>query len=152
VVTSIAYSNNFGLATSTVLRGVDLSSDPDTLTVFSNPNGGILTTALSLPFNGNELSGYDISGLTGTPYFSVTLPGGPSMLYAADVGGITLVGTIGGGQALRGLAAPVGIPSGAAVPDGGETFWLLLAGILVLCFFGWANTPARAVTRLSDNV
>ncbi len=146
-VTSVAYSNNFGGATSTTLRGVDSATNPDTLVVVTNPNGGTLQTALVTPFNGSDLSGYDISGLSGTPYFAVTVPGGPSMLYSADSGGITLTGTIGGGVALRGLAAPVG--SSQTVPEGGETWVSLLTGILTLCFFGWMkrfyqrDVPAR---------
>jgi hypothetical protein len=122
---AVAYSNNFGRATTTVLRGVDIGQDPDALVIHANPNGGLLQTSLSLPFNSSDAVAYDISGLSGTPYFSATTPGvGSSSLYAAGPGGVTLVGTIGGGVALRGLAAPVGVP----VPEPTTTF-LLLVGI-----------------------
>ena len=42
---------------------------------------------------------------------------GSSSFYAAGPGGVALVGTIGGGVAIRGIAAPVGepIPEPAAV-------------------------------------
>ena len=43
---AVAYSNNFGGATSTVLRGVDIGQDPDALVVHTNPNGGTLQTTL----------------------------------------------------------------------------------------------------------
>jgi hypothetical protein len=113
VVTAVAYSNNFGFATSTTLRGVDVGQDPDALVVHTNPNGGLLQTSLSLPFNsGADVAGYDISGLSGTPYFATnTGTSGSSSLYAAGPAGVTLVGTIGGGVALRDLAAPVGVPA-----------------------------------------
>jgi len=107
---AVAYSNNFGGATTTVLRGVDIASNPDTLVLHSNPNGGALQTIVSLPFNGMLVS-YDISGLTGTPYFAVTPAGAAtSQLFALGMGGTTLVGGIGGGSSIRGIAAPVGTP------------------------------------------
>ena len=110
-VVSVAYANSFGGATSTTLRGVDISQDTDALVVHTNPNGGTLSTSLALPFNSTVLAAYDVSGLSGTPYFVATSgPAGPSELYAAGLGGVTLVGTIGGGVAVVGLAAPVGIP------------------------------------------
>jgi hypothetical protein len=127
---AVAYSNNFGRATTTVLRGVDIGQDPDALVVHTNPNGGLLQTSLSLPFNSSDAVAYDISGLSGTPYFSVSPAGsGSSSLYAAGPDGVTLVGTIGGGVALRGLAAPVGVP----VPEPTTTFLLIIgiAGVSV---------------------
>jgi hypothetical protein len=112
VDTAVAYSNNFGRTTTTTLRGVDVGQDPDALVIHANPNGGLLQTSLTLPFNsGADVVAYDISGLSGTPYFATnTGTSGSSSLYAAGPGGVTLVGTIGGGVALRGLAAPVGVP------------------------------------------
>ena len=110
VIAGIAYSNNFGGATSSVLRGVDIGQNPDALVLFSNPNGGVLQTSLDLPFN-SGLTGYDISGFTGTPYFSITPAGSlSSSLFAAGAGGVSLVGTIGGGVSLVDIAAPVGEP------------------------------------------
>jgi hypothetical protein len=137
VDTAVAYSNNFGGATSTVLRGVDVGQDPDTLVIHTNPNGGTLMTSLSLPFNsGADVIAYDVSGLSGTPYFATnTGTSGSSSLYAAGPGGVTLVGTIGGGVALRGLAAPVGIP----VPEPSAAL-LLFTGIAA----GFAGVRRRA--------
>jgi hypothetical protein len=108
---AIAYANNFGGAAFTTLRGVDVGQDPDVLAVHTNPNGGSLQTALVLPFNSQaESTGYDISGLSATPYFSVTPIGATSsQLFAVGGSGVTLVGTIGGGVALRDIAAPVGL-------------------------------------------
>jgi hypothetical protein len=116
VVLGVAYANNFGGALTTTLRGVDIGQDPDTLVIHTNPNGGTLSTALLLPFNSTSEFGYDISGLSGTPYFAVNGTGGPSTLYAAGPGGVTLVGTIGGGITIRDIAAPVGsIPEPASL-------------------------------------
>jgi len=129
-VVAVAYSNNFGGATTTTLRGVDIGKNPDLLVVHTNPNGGLLQTSLNLPFNGDFNTAYDISGLTGTPYFAVSTAGaGFSQLYAAGAGGVTLVGTIGGGVALRGLAAPVGVRQ--VIPEPG-TLALAVSGLLPL--------------------
>lgn len=120
---AIAYSNNVAGAVSTTLRGVDIGQDADALVVHANPNGGLLTTSLTLPFNATEILGYDVSGLTGTPYFSPTAAGSPvTSLYAAGPGGVTLVGDIGGGETVLDIAAPVGIQQ--VVPEPGS---LLLA-------------------------
>jgi hypothetical protein len=126
---AVAYSNNFGGATSTVLRGVDIARDPDALVVHTNPNGGALPTSLSLPFNSAEPISYDISGLSGTPYFSVS-PAGflSSSFFAAGPQGVTLIGTIGGGVAILGIAAPVGTPVDSAIPEPGTTL-LVLSGL-----------------------
>jgi len=130
VVVAVAYSNNFGGATSTVLRGVDVSQSPDALVVFASANAGTLTTALDLPFASNTLTGYDISGLTGTPYFSVNSGGFANQLYAAGPGGVALVGTIGGGAPLIDIAAPIGAQQ-FPVPEPGSLalFGLSLAGL-----------------------
>ena len=131
-VTAVAYSNNFGGATSTTLRGVDVSN-PDTLVVHTNPNAGTLATSFVTGVDSSEFAGYDISGLTGTPYFAFTPVQGPSTLYTVSGNGFTPIGPIGGGVALRGLAAPVGAP--ASVPESGSTLLCLffaLAGLSIV--------------------
>jgi hypothetical protein len=109
VVVGVAYANNVGGALTTTLRGVDIGQDPDALVIHANPNGGVLQTALSLPFNSTGDLGYDISGLSGTPYFSTNGTGGPSTFWAAGPGGVLLVGSIGGGVPILDIAAPVGL-------------------------------------------
>jgi hypothetical protein len=107
---AVAYSNNFGGATTTTLRGADAARIPDALVIHSNPNGGLLQFSLALPFDAMGQTSYDISGLTGTPYFAV-LPAGIqlSQLYTAGPDGVTLAGNIGGGLPVLGIAAPVGL-------------------------------------------
>ncbi|MBD0305370.1 MAG: DUF4394 domain-containing protein [Nitrospiraceae bacterium] len=107
-----AYTNNVPGATSTTLRGID--SNFDILVVQNPPNNGTLNSAGSLGVNTSDLVGYDISGVTGTSYVSLTTPGaGSSQLYTLNANGsASLVGTIGGGARIHGLsAAPVPEPS-----------------------------------------
>ncbi|MGI8603416.1 MAG: DUF4394 domain-containing protein [Verrucomicrobiales bacterium] len=121
---AVAYSNNFGGATSTTLRGVDIGQLSDALVIHTNPNGGLLQTSLDLSFNSTSTAAYDISGITGTPYFAIQSPESfVSSLYSSGPGGVTLTGTIGGGVPLIGLAAPVGAP----IPEPGGLGLLALA-------------------------
>ena len=115
VVTAVAYSNNLPSATTSVLRGVDIGQDPDLLVVHANPNGGLLQTSLSLPFNSAMLA-YDISRAS-VPYFASTPSGGTSSsFFAGGVGGVTLVGLIGGGAIITALSAePTGVTAGELI-------------------------------------
>jgi len=107
--------NNFAGAATTVLRDID--SNLDILAVQNPPNDGVLSTAVSLGVNTSDLVGYDVSGVTGTPYASLTAAGATSsQLYILGANGATLVGTIGGGSTVNGLsAAPVPEPSTIAL-------------------------------------
>ncbi len=128
-ITGAAYSNNFAGTSITTLRDVD--SGLGILAIQDPPNDGILLTQFSLINPASidpNLVAYDISGVTGTPYFVFTsiIAGAPStfsVLYTISAGSLTAIGQIGMGNVglVNGLAAPVGAP----VP---EPMTLLLLG------------------------
>lgn len=114
-----AYTNNFAGATSTTLYDIDFFRDR--LVIQSPPNSGTLVRVGELsplvpPMGADitdDLVSLDISGLSGIAYASLTLPTANfSTLYTINLstGLASLVGTIGGGSPIRGLAAPVGTP------------------------------------------
>lgn len=136
---AVAYASNFGGATSTTLTGVDIGQDPDALVVHTNPNGGTLQTVplgpFPLPFNSTTDISYDISGATGTAYFAAgAATAGFSQFYRTGIDSVNLIGTIGGGVALRGIAAPVGQP----VPE---------PATIVLCGFALAALMAHQLRQ-----
>jgi hypothetical protein len=94
-----------------------------------SPNTGQLFTVGALGFNTSDLVGFDVSGLSGVAYASLTASAGnASQLFTIDLnsGAATLVGTIGGGVPLSGLAA---LPGSAAAPDAGSSLLLLGLGV-----------------------
>jgi Domain of unknown function (DUF4394) len=121
-VVGSAYTNNFSGTSVTTLFGIDSNRDVLVMQGGPNgtpsPNGGVLTTIGSgLGFNTSDLVGFDVSGTSGVAFASLTPPtGGASQLFTIDLttGTATLVGTIGGGLTLTGLAADVG---SATVPE-----------------------------------
>lgn len=133
-VVGAAYSNNFAGAATTTLYALD--SAAGILDIVNPPNNGTLSTvgSLGLGTNLNEAIGFDISGLSGTAYASITT-GGISRLYTINLatGAATLSssngGAIGSGTTpFLGLAAPVGIP----VPEPAALSVLALGGVTLL--------------------
>jgi hypothetical protein len=122
-VVGSAYTNNFAGAATTTLYGID--SNLDILVTQGSPGGspispntGQLLTVGALGFNTSDLVGFDISELTGIAYGALTPPtGGASQLFTINLttGAASLVGTIGTGQTLTGLAVPVGVPEPASL-------------------------------------
>ena len=115
-VVGSAYTNNFGGTVVTTLFGLDSNRDvlvmqggPDGV---PSPNGGVLTTiGAGLGFDTSDLVGFDISGPSGDAFAAMTPPaGGASQLFTIDLttGTATLIGTIGTGLTLTGLAADFG--------------------------------------------
>lgn len=128
-VTASAYSNNFAGAISTTLFGIDPLRR--ILVTQAPPNEGLIHTVGSLRLSNLDpfFAGFDISGSTGTAYAALTpLTSGPpfSVLYRINLstGAATLVGPIGGGVPIRGLAVPIGAAQTAPVPE--PTTMLLL--------------------------
>lgn len=92
-----AYTNSFAGATTTQLYSIDVGLD--ILTTQAN-SAGTLGTVGPLGVDVGSFGGFDISGVTGTPYAAL-LPEGDSIssLYTVDLnsGNATLVGEIAGG-------------------------------------------------------
>lgn len=109
-----AYTNNFAGTSLTTLYVIE--ANRDVLAIQNPPNNGTLNTVGALGFNASDLTGFDISGLSGIAYAALTAPGANfSQLFTINLstGAVTLLGTIGGGVPISGLAASVG----AAVPE-----------------------------------
>lgn len=114
-VIGAAYTNNFAGATTTALRDSDIGGATNILATQNPIAAGTLNT--TLPINIGDLnplvSGYDISGTTGTPFFSFTSAGANfSVLYTISNGAFVSLGQIGAGNVglVTGLAAQVGTP------------------------------------------
>jgi len=130
-IVAVAYNNNFGGATTTTLRDID--SNLDIVAIQNPPNTGTLNTAASLGFNTTDSVGFDVSGLSGTPYFSFILAGESfSRFYSFSGGSFNNMGPVGTGLALFDIAAPVGVPT----PEGGPG----LLGLLALGLVTFAGT------------
>jgi Domain of unknown function (DUF4394)/PEP-CTERM motif len=134
-VVGATYSNNFSGAATTTLYSID--SNLDILATQgspggspTSPNSGQLFTVGALGVNTSDLVGFDISGLTGIAYASMTAPGGnASQLFTVNLntGAATLVGTIGGGLPLTSLAA-------ASVPEPSSLTLLVLGAVGLVAY------------------
>ncbi len=126
-IVGVAYNNNRPGAATVSLFGID--SALDTLVLQNPPSDGVLSTVGLLGVNTTDEVGFDISGLSGTAYASFTGPGeGFSRLFQINVssGNASLLGTIGGGDPLLGLAASIPEPGTAA---------LLSMGLFTIVYF-----------------
>jgi hypothetical protein len=114
-IVGTAYTNSFSGATSTRIYLID--SRFHSLATMDNPNSGIMRTVAFFDFAFSELVGFDIDPTTNAAYASLQPEGGgPSQLYAVNLAagvpnapnrGISL-GTIGGGEPIRGIAIAPG--------------------------------------------
>jgi len=117
-VAGSAYSNNINGATTTTLYGIDFGTDQ--LFIQTPPNNGTLVLVGPLLVDTTELLGFDIAPgpLPQTAFASLTAPNASvSSLYTIDLatGNATLVGTIAGGQPIRGIAVALVIPEPATL-------------------------------------
>ena len=93
-VVGSAYTNSYDGSGATVRYGID--SGTDTLVIQNPPNAGGLVTVGSLGVDTSDNVGFDISGVTGRAYASLTAAGTTS-LFTIDLvtGAATAVGVIG---------------------------------------------------------
>jgi hypothetical protein len=126
-VVGAAQTNNFNGAVSSALFDIDSSLD---ILVSQAGNTGVLTTIGPLGFETSDFVGFDISGISGLAFASLTAPAGNfSNLFTIDLGtgAATLVGTIGSGNPLvspvplMDIAAQIGTQ---AVPEPATIGWL----------------------------
>lgn len=139
-----AYTNNVAGALTTTLYGID--SNLDQLFVQNPPNNGTLTMVGPLGFNTSDFVGFDISGVTGVAYASLTAPGAASSsLYTINLttGAATLIGTIGGGAPVTGLAT-----AAAPVPEPG-TMVLMVSGMGMGMLMVWKKKRGMARAKVS---
>ena len=128
-IVGAAYSNNFAGAGSTTLYGIDSSATGHRLVQFTgSPNDGNVTGVGPLGFANSSLVGFDIFSLGQGDQGFAGLQNellGVSELYTINLttGAATLVGTIGGGDLIDGLAVVIPEPA---------TLSLLAVGALAL--------------------
>jgi hypothetical protein len=107
-VAAVAYTNSFAGATSTTLYVVDTGRD--VLAIQNPANAGTLTTVGAVGLDLGTPIGFEIDGNPGagqnTAYLAAAIPGGTG-LYQVNLatGQATPTGAIGGGHAIRDIAA-----------------------------------------------
>ena len=140
---SVAYTNNdTDPATVTTLFYIGPSTPTDTFNTL-DPNGGVLNLVGAMGVSASQNVGFDISGLTGLAFASLSSPtGSGSSLYTINLttGAASLVGTIGASTTLRGIALSTG-----AIP---EPTSLVLFGVgLVAVAFSTLRQRCRRSAR-----
>ena len=102
-VSACAYSNNAPGVPTTTLYVIDPGTD--VLAIQNPPNNGVLSTVGALGVDAAASAGLDISRRGNTAYAALDV-GGTTSLYRIDLatGAATLLGTIGNGAAVRGIA------------------------------------------------
>lgn len=126
-VVASAYTNSFAGAASTTLFNIDLALG--ILATQNPPNNGTLNTVGSLGVSSTSQVGFDILPLSGVAFASLTsAASGFSSLYTINLvsGAATLIGGIGAGQSITGLAAV------SDVPEPGTIGMMMVGAVLIL--------------------
>lgn len=131
-IRGVAYSNNFAGASTTTLFGISVNAPTAGLVTQGSPGGSPTspntgTVFLVAPLSGvtpNAVTGFDISGTTGTAYLS---SGTQLFTLNLTTGAATTVGTIGTGLTILDITA---------VPEPGS---LALAGVGLAALVGFAR-------------
>jgi len=116
-IVGAAYTNSVAGATTTTL--FDIDAGRDFLTVQNPPNNGTLLSVGALGVDVGDNAGFDISAVDGVAYAALQIaPSVSSGLYRIDLtsGRATLVVRIGGGTAIRALAAAGTAPADTTAP------------------------------------
>ena len=106
-VSASAYTNAFAGTTTTRLFNLNLATN--TVDLQDPPNNGTLVTGTSIGLSASAVNGFDIDARDNVGYAALTV-GGTTALYRVDLSAVapavatTLVGTIAGGDGIRGLA------------------------------------------------
>lgn len=114
-VSANAYTNSAAGVASTTLYVIDPGTD--VLAIQNPPNGGVLNTVGSLGVDASASTGLDISRRGNTAYAALSVAASTG-LYRIDLatGAATLLGTIGNGANVRGLAVePPPAPAAADI-------------------------------------
>lgn len=125
IISAAAYTNSFGVATTTTLYDIDTTTDR--LLIQSNPNAGTLTDVGPLGFDFQSVNGFDIASnnsggvnaTTNTAYAVSANGFGAPLLYTINLttGAASLAGSIGGVTnltPLRGISAMTSAASAAS--------------------------------------
>lgn len=118
-VNAAAYTNNFAGATSTTLYDIDTTTN--SLYIQNPPNAGTLILVGPLGVVSTDSTGFDIAPFSGQALAALTV-GGMSRLYTINLttGTATLVGMIGNGTVLRGLAIAFGSAAATVLDYDGD--------------------------------
>lgn len=127
--TAAAYTNSVQGAGGTTLYVIDPASD--SLLIQNPPNNGVLTSVGALGSDINAVNGFDIDGRDNVALVAVnTGSNATSSLHTIDLstGALsTSLGTVGGGERLRGLTRPTPVTTVFGVDTGNQLVRLSLS-------------------------
>ncbi|MCI0337237.1 MAG: DUF4394 domain-containing protein [Acidobacteria bacterium] len=161
-IVGAAYDNNVAGTPSTTLYVIDSSFDSLVMQgspggTPTSPNTGQLFTIGPLGVDTNEMVGFDIGDQTNNAYASLTV-GGVSQLHRINLatGAASLIGNIGGGEVIRGIAIantapPSAQPAGLVVVNAASYASDAVAPDSLVAMFGRFQTDdGRSIAASSQ--